>query len=185
MNHHPGGPDGHAAFERAQERDRRDPPARAAGPEDHRQDRQAREDGRTWTEGHAWTDQDRAGIQRLTKDTAAPREETDDQRVIREYDERNAAREESNRRIDRAAYQRTPYTYTREPRPTREPRAPQLRTDGHRREYTRARRSPATAARAPPATAMPSPTWGCTAPWRTRTYPSSTTTITPTSPAAR
>ena len=135
MNHHPLGPDGQAAFERVQERDRRDPPARAAGPEDHRQDRQAREDGRTWTEGHAWTDQDRAGIQRLTKDTAAPREETDDQRVIREYDERNAAREESNRRIDLAAYQRTPYTYTREPRPTREPRAPQLRTDGHRREY--------------------------------------------------
>ena len=122
----------------------RDDPARAElATERHDRERerldritQAREDGRTWTEGHAWTDQDRAGIQRLTKDTAAPREETDDQRVIREYDERNAAREESNRRIDLAAYQRTPYTYTREPRPTREPRAPQLRTDGHRREYT-------------------------------------------------
>ena len=122
----------------------RDDPARAElATERHDRERerldritQAREDGRTWTEGHAWTDQDRAGIQRFTKDTAAPREETDDQRVIREYDERNAAREESNRRIDLAAYQRTPYTYTREPRPTREPRAPQLRTDGHRREYT-------------------------------------------------
>ena len=122
----------------------RDDPARAElATERHDRERerldritQAREDGRTWTEGHAWTDQDRAGIQRLTKDTAAPREDTDDQRVIREYDERNAAREESNRRIDRAAYQRTPYTYTREPRPTRAPRAPQLRTDGHRREYT-------------------------------------------------
>ena len=114
----------------------REPPGPVAVPEDHHQDRQAREDGRTWTEGHAWTDQDRAGIQRLTKDTAAPREETDDQRVIREYDERNAARAESNRRIDRAAYQRTPYTYTREPRPTREPREAQPRTDGHRREYT-------------------------------------------------
>ena len=121
----------------------RDDPARAElATERHDRERerldritQAREDGRTGTEGHAWTDQDRAGIQRLTKDTAAPREDTDDQRVIREYDERNAAREESNRRIDRAAYQRTPYTYTREPRPTREPRAPQLRTDGHRREY--------------------------------------------------
>ena len=121
----------------------RDDPARAElATERHDRERerldritQAREDGRTWTEGHAWTDQDRAGIQRLTKDTAAPREETDDQRVIREYDERHAAREESNRRIDRAAYQRTPYTYTREPRPTPEPRAPQLRTDGHRREY--------------------------------------------------
>ena len=121
----------------------RDDPARAElATERHDRERerldritQAREDGRTGTEGHAWTDQDRAGIQRLTKDTAAPREETDDQRVIREYDERNAAREESNRRIDRAAYQRTPYKYTREPRPTREPRAPQLRTDGHRREY--------------------------------------------------
>ena len=121
----------------------RDDPARAElATERHDRERerldritQAREDGRTWTEGHAWTDQDRAGIQRLTKDTAAPREETDDQRVIREYDEHNAARAESNRRIDLAAYQRTPYTYTREPRPTREPRAPQLRTDGHRREY--------------------------------------------------
>ena len=122
----------------------RDDPARAElATERHDRERerldritQAREDGRTWTEGHAWTDQDRAGIQRCTKDTAAPREETDDQRVIREYDERHAARAESNRRIDLAAYQRTPYTYTREPRPTREPRAPQLRTDGHRREYT-------------------------------------------------
>ena len=121
----------------------RDDPARAElATERHDRERerldritQAREDGRTWTEGQAWTDQDRAGIQRFTKDTAAPREETDDQRVIREYDERNAAREESNRRIDLAAYQRTPYKYTREPRPTREPRAPQLRTDGHRREY--------------------------------------------------
>ena len=121
----------------------RDDPARAElATERHDRERerldritQAREDGRTWTDGQAWTDQDRAGIQRCTKDTAAPREETDDQRVIREYDERNAAREESNRRIDLAAYQRTPYTYTREPRPTREPRAPQLRTDGHRREY--------------------------------------------------
>ena len=122
----------------------RDDPARAElATERHDRERerldritQACEDGRTWTEGQAWTDQDRAGIQRFTKDTAAPREETDDQRVIREYDEHNAAREESNRRIDLAAYQRTPYTYTREPRPTREPRAPQLRTDGHRREYT-------------------------------------------------
>ena len=122
----------------------RDDPARAElATERHDRERerldritQAREDGRTWTEGHAGTDQDRAGIQRCTKDTAALREETDDQRVIREYDERNAAREESNRRIDLAAYQRTPYTYTREPRPTRAPRAPQLRTDGHRREYT-------------------------------------------------
>ena len=121
----------------------RDDPARAElATERHDRERerldritQAREDGRTWTEGQAWTDQDRAGIQRFTKDTAAPREETDDQRVIREYDERNAAREESNRRIDLAAYQRTPYKYTREPRPTRELRAPQLRTDGHRREY--------------------------------------------------
>ena len=56
----------------------REPPGPVAVPEDHHQDRQAREDGRTWTEGHAWTDQDR-------------------------------------------------------PRPAREP---QLRTDGHRREYT-------------------------------------------------
>ena len=103
--------------------------------EDRAQDRQARDDGRTWTEGRAWTDQDRAGIQRFTKDTPAPREETEDQRVIREYDERNAAREESNRRIELAAYKRTPYKYKREPRPAREQREAQPRTDGHRREY--------------------------------------------------
>ena len=74
----------------------RDPPG-PAGPEDHRQDRQAREDGRTWTEGHAWTDQDRAGIQRFTKDTPAPRP-THEQREAqprtdghrREYDARAA-----------------------------------------------------------------------------------------------
>ena len=79
--------------------------------------------------------QDRAGIQRFTNDTPAPREETEDQRVIREYDERNAAREESNRRIELAAYKRTPYKYKREPRPAREQREAQPRTDGHRREY--------------------------------------------------
>ena len=74
----------------------RDPPG-PAGPEDHRQDRQAREDGRTWTEGQAWTDQDRAGIQRFTKDTPAPRP-THEQREAqprtdghrREYDARAA-----------------------------------------------------------------------------------------------
>ena len=140
---HTYGPPREPPDEHGTARQYRDDPARAElATERHDRERerldrisQAREDGRTWTEGHAWTDQDRAGIQRCTKDTAAPREETDDQRVIREYDERNAAREESNRRIDLAAYQRTPYTYTREPRPTREPRAPQLRTDGHRREY--------------------------------------------------
>ena len=74
----------------------RDPPG-PAGPEDHRQDRQAREDGRTWTEGQAWTDQDRAGIQRFTKDTPAPRP-THEQREAqprtdghrREYDAREA-----------------------------------------------------------------------------------------------
>ena len=49
------------------------------------QDRQARDDGRTWTEGRAWTDQDRAGIQRFTKD--APRR-TDGHR--REHDARKA-----------------------------------------------------------------------------------------------
>ena len=113
---------------------RQDTPA-APVAEDRAQDRQARDDGRTWTEGRAWTDQDRAGIQRFTKDTPAPREETEDQRVIREYDERNAAREESNRRIELAAYKRTPYKYKREPRPAREQREAQPRTDGHRREY--------------------------------------------------
>ena len=68
-----------------------DRPAGPAGPQDHHQDRQAREDGRTWTEGQAWTAQDRAGIQRFTKDTPAPREaqpRTDGHR--REYDAREA-----------------------------------------------------------------------------------------------
>ena len=58
------------------------------------QDRQARDDGRTWTEGRAWTDQDRAGIQRFTKDTPAPQgrpaapRRTDGHR--REHDAREA-----------------------------------------------------------------------------------------------
>ena len=49
------------------------------------QDRQAGDDGRTGTAGRAWTDQDRAGIQRFTKD--APRR-TDGHR--REHDAREA-----------------------------------------------------------------------------------------------
>ena len=77
-----------------------DRPAGPAGPQDHHQDRQAREDGRTWTEGQAWTAQDRAGIQRFTKDTPAPREaqpRTDGHR--REYDAREAQpRDRSDRR---------------------------------------------------------------------------------------
>ena len=47
-------------------------------PEDRAQDRQARDDGRTGTTHRAGTDQDRAGIQRLTKDTPAPREPRQD-----------------------------------------------------------------------------------------------------------
>ena len=58
------------------------------------QDRQARDDGRTWTDGRPWTDQDRAGIQRFTKDTPAPQgrpaapRRTDGHR--REHDAREA-----------------------------------------------------------------------------------------------
>ena len=63
--------------------------------EDRAQDRQARDDGRTGTTHRAGTDQDRAGMQHVTKDTRAPRE----------------------------------------PRPAREQREAQPRTDGHRREY--------------------------------------------------
>ena len=53
-------------------------------PDDRDQDRQARDDGRTWTQHRAWTDQDRAGIQRLTKDTPAPREPRQDRDRKRE-----------------------------------------------------------------------------------------------------
>ena len=58
------------------------------------QARQARDDGRTWTKGRPWTDQDRAGIQRFTKDTPAPQgrpaapRRTDGHR--REHDAREA-----------------------------------------------------------------------------------------------
>ena len=114
-NHHPLGPDGHAAYERAQERARHDPPAAPATlPEEHRQDRQAREDGRTWTEGRAWTDQDRAGIQRFT-DPAGQHKRTDDQIRMdawreaqprtaghrRELDGREAQPRDRRRRTDR------------------------------------------------------------------------------------
>ena len=107
------------------------PRTTAPVPDDRDQDRQARADVR------AWTDQDRGGIQRVTKDTPAPREP----------------------RPDRASSAR------RSPAP--------MATDA---STTRARRSPATGAPARTATAMPSPTWGCIAPCRTRTYPSSSTT---------
>ncbi len=85
INHHPLGPDGQAAFQRAIDRARRAPQARPTRPEeyreappprqgtppdgrgeavaataDRRQDRQATEDGRAWTEDRAWTHQDRA-----------------------------------------------------------------------------------------------------------------------------
>ena len=78
-------------------------------PDDRDQDRQARDDGRTGTTHRAWTDQDRAGIQRLTKDTPAPREPRQDRAKPdartdghrREYDAREAQPRDRRTRTDR------------------------------------------------------------------------------------
>ena len=79
------------------------PRTTAPVPDDRDQDRQARADVR------AWTDQDRGGIQRVTKDTPAPREprpdrakpdaRTDGHR--REYDAREAQPRDRRTRTDR------------------------------------------------------------------------------------
>ena len=78
-------------------------------PEDRAQDRQARDDGRTGTTHRAGTDQDRAGIQRFTKDTPAPREPRQDRAKPdartdghrREYDAREAQPRDRRTRTDR------------------------------------------------------------------------------------
>ena len=99
--------------------------------------------------------------------------------------ERQARISEARARLDSA----TPKPRPSAPVPDDRDSGPREARRPHRRatdaSTTRARRSPATAAPAPTATAMPSPTWGCIAPCRTRTYPSSTTTLTHTSRAAR
>ena len=72
-------------------------------PDDRDQDRQARADVR------AWTDQDRGGIQRVTKDTPAPREPRPDRATPdartdghrREYDAREAQPRDRRTRTDR------------------------------------------------------------------------------------
>ena len=66
-------------------------------PDDRDQDRQARDDGRTGTQHRAGTDQDRAGMQRVTKDT--PDARTDGHR--REYTAREAQPRDRRTRTDR------------------------------------------------------------------------------------
>ena len=81
----------------------------APAPDDRDQDRQARDDGRTWTQHRAWTDQDRAGIQRVTKDTPAPRAPRQDRAKPdartdghrREYTAREAQPRDRRTRTDR------------------------------------------------------------------------------------
>ena len=78
-------------------------------PDDRDQDRQARDDGHTWTKHRAWTDQDRAGIQRVTKDTPAPRAPRQDRAKPdartdghrREYTAREAQPRDRRTRTDR------------------------------------------------------------------------------------
>ena len=79
------------------------PRTTAPVPDDRDQDRQARADVR------AWTDQDRGGIQRVTKDTPAPREPRPDRATPdartdghrREYDAREAQPRDRRTRTDR------------------------------------------------------------------------------------
>ena len=79
------------------------PRTTAPVPDDRDQDRQARADVR------AWTDQDRGGMQRVTKDTPAPREPRPDRATPdartdghrREYDAREAQPRDRRTRTDR------------------------------------------------------------------------------------
>ena len=87
------------------------PTPRSSAPvaDDRDQDRQARDDGRTWTQHRAWTDQDRAGMQRVTKDTPAPRAPRQDRAKPdartdghrREYTAREAQPRDRRTRTDR------------------------------------------------------------------------------------
>ena len=78
-------------------------------PDDRDQDRQARDDGRTGTQHRAGTDQDRAGRQRVTKDTPAPRAPRQDRAKPdartdghrREYTAREAQPRDRRTRTDR------------------------------------------------------------------------------------
>ena len=78
-------------------------------PDDRDQDRQARDDGRTGTQHRAWTDQDRAGMQRVTKHTPAPRAPRQDRAKPdartdghrREYTAREAQPRDRRTRTDR------------------------------------------------------------------------------------
>ena len=78
-------------------------------PDDRDQDRQARDDGRTGTQHRAGTDQDRAGRQRVTKDTPAPRAPRQDRAKPdartdghrREYTVREAQPRDRRTRTDR------------------------------------------------------------------------------------
>ena len=73
------------------------------------QHRQARDDGRTWTTDRGWTDQDRAGIRRFTKDPPTPREPRQDRAKPdartdghrREYNAREAQPRDRRSRTDR------------------------------------------------------------------------------------
>ena len=158
INHHPLGPDGQAAFQRAIDRARRAPQARPTRPEeyreappprqgtppdgrgeavaataDRRQDRQATEDGRAWTEDRAWTGQDRAGIQRFKPtDTKAKDTRTNEQIEVDAYGKAEASRE-YYRSDEYHAKQRAEFL---ERRAARQNRAEAQPRTGHRREYT-------------------------------------------------
>ena len=106
-------------------------------PDDRDQDRQARDDGRTGTQHRAGTDQDRAGRQRVTKDTPAPRAPRQDRaKPDARTDGRTGTQHRAGTDQDRAGRQRVTKD-TPAPRAPRQDRAkPDARTDGHRREYT-------------------------------------------------
>ena len=87
------------------------PRTAAPVPDDRDQHRQARDDGRTWTKDRGWTDQDRAGIRRFTKDPPTPREPKQDRAKPdartdghrREYNAREAQPRDRRSRTDRDA----------------------------------------------------------------------------------
>ena len=105
-------------------------PRQAAAPADRPEDRPPREDGRTWTTDRAWTDQDRAGIQRCTPTDPNGKDTRTNNHIRMDAWREAEARREYYRSPEYHAEQRARFLDRRTARAVAHPRT------GHRREYT-------------------------------------------------
>ena len=110
---------------------------RPGAPEAELEDRPARADGRTWTQGREWTDQDRAGSGRSTPTDPPGHDSRTDEPIERDADrkaeanrayfrERRAARQERATQPARRTGHRQEHD-TRDPEPSRRPMADRKR----------------------------------------------------------